>query len=64
MGDWEGDTIVGKGLAWAGTLVDRKSGLLRMRLVPNGEADTMMRAILHARHPRLARRAYPDLKQR
>ena len=36
VGDWEGDTIVGKGLARIVTLVDRKSGLLRMRLVPNG----------------------------
>jgi IS30 family transposase len=37
------------------TLVDRKSGLLRMRLVPNGEADTVMRAIVHALHPLQAR---------
>ena len=50
MGDWEGDTIVGKGLARVVTLVDRKTGLLRMRLVPNGEADTVMRAIVHALH--------------
>jgi IS30 family transposase len=54
-GDWEGDTIVGKGLARVVTLVDRKSGLLRMRLVPNGEADTVMRAIVHALHPQQAR---------
>ncbi len=51
VGDWEGDTIVGKGLARVVTLVDRKSGFLRMRLVPNGEADTVMRAIVHAMHP-------------
>ena len=50
VGDWEGDTIVGKGLARVVTLVDRKTGLLRMRLVPNGEADTVMRAIVHALH--------------
>lgn len=50
VGDWEGDTIVGKGLSRVVTLVDRKSGLLRMRLVPNGEADTVMRAIVHALH--------------
>lgn len=55
VGDWEGDTIVGKGLARVVTLVDRKSGLLRMRLVPNGEADTVMRAIVHALHPLRAR---------
>ena len=55
VGDWEGDTIVGKGLARVVTLVDRKSGLLRMRLVPNGEADTVMRAIVHALHPLQAR---------
>jgi len=55
VGDWEGDTIVGKGLARVVTLVDRKSGLLRMRLVPNGEADTVMRAIIHALHPLRAR---------
>lgn len=41
VGDWEGDTIVGKGLSRVVTLVDRKSGLLRMRRVPNGEAGTV-----------------------
>ena len=51
VGDWEGDTIVGKGLSRVVTLVDRKSGLLRMRRVPNGEADTVMRAVVHALHP-------------
>jgi IS30 family transposase len=55
VGDWEGDTIVGKGLSRVVTLVDRKSGLLRMRRVPNGEADTVMRAIVHALHPLQAR---------
>jgi IS30 family transposase len=50
VGDW-GDTIVGKGLARVVTQVDRKSGLLRMRRVPSGEADTVMRAIVHALHP-------------
>ena len=55
VGDWEGDTIVGKGLARVVTLVDRKSGLLRMRRVPNGEANTVMRAIVHALHPLQAR---------
>lgn len=55
VGDWEGDTIVGNGLARVVTLVDRKSGLLRMRRVPNGQADTVMRAIVHALHPLQAR---------
>lgn len=55
VGDWEGDTIVGRGLARVVTLVERKSGLLRMRRVPNGEADTVMRAIVHALHPLEAR---------
>ena len=55
VGDWEGDTIVGKGLARVVTLVERKTGLLRMRRVPNGEADTVMRAIVHALHPVQAR---------
>ena len=55
MGDWEGDTIVGKGLARVVTLVDQKSGLLRIRRVPNGEAATGMCAIVHALHPLRAR---------
>jgi IS30 family transposase len=50
VGDWEGDTIVGKGLSRIVTLVDRRSGLLRMRHVTNGEADTVMRAVVHALH--------------
>ncbi len=55
VGDWEGDTIVGMGLARVVTLVDRKSGLLRMRRVPNGEAAVVMRAIVHALYPLRAR---------
>jgi IS30 family transposase len=54
-GDGERDTIVGNGLARVVTLVDRKSGLLQMRRVPNGEADTVMRAIVHALQPLQAR---------
>ena len=50
-GDWEGDTIVGKGLCRVTTLVERNSGLLRMRRVANGEATSTMRAILHALYP-------------
>ena len=55
VGDWEGDTIVGKGLARLVTLVDRKSGLARVRKVANGEADTGMRAVLSALYPLRAR---------
>jgi IS30 family transposase len=50
VGDWEGDTIVGQGTARLVTLVERKSGLIRIRRVPNGEAQDC-----HARrHRRLA----------
>lgn len=55
VGDWEGDTIVGKGLARVVTLVERKSGLLRIRRVANGEAASTLQAILHALHPVRAR---------
>lgn len=51
VGDWEGDTIMGKGLARVVTLVDRKSGLLRMCRMLNGKADTVMRAVVYALHP-------------
>ncbi|MGH8126184.1 MAG: IS30 family transposase, partial [Rhodanobacteraceae bacterium] len=34
VGDWEGDTIVGKGPTRVVTLVDRKSGWVRLRKVP------------------------------
>jgi IS30 family transposase len=51
VGDWEGDTIVGKGRCRIVTLVERKSGLLRMRRVASGEATSTMRAILHALYP-------------
>ena len=43
VGDWEGDTIVGKGTARIMTLVERKSGLLRMRRVASGEARPTLR---------------------
>lgn len=55
VGDWEGDTIVGKGSARIVTLVERKSGLLRMRRVASGEADPTRGAILKALHPIKAR---------
>jgi IS30 family transposase len=32
-------------------LVERKSGVLRVRRVPNGEAGTVMRAVAHVMHP-------------
>lgn len=51
VGDWEGDTVVGKGLARIVTLVERKSGYSRLRCVPDGRADTVARAIIHALHP-------------
>ncbi|MGH8116954.1 MAG: IS30 family transposase [Rhodanobacteraceae bacterium] len=44
VGDWEGDTIVGKGLARIVTLVDRKSGFVRLQQVPDGKADTVAAA--------------------
>lgn len=57
VGDWEGDTVVGKGLARLVTLVDRKSGIVRIRRVANGEANTVMRAVVAALHP-LGRRVH------
>lgn len=51
IGDWEGDTIVGKGLTRVLTLVDRKSGLLRLRRVASGGADATMRAVVHTLYP-------------
>lgn len=51
VGDWEGDTIVGQGTARLGTLVERKSGLLRVRRIATGEADPTMRAVIHSLHP-------------
>lgn len=50
-GDWEGDTIVGKGRTRIVTLVERKSGLLRMRRVDSGTAESTRRAILKALLP-------------
>ena len=51
VGDWEGDTIVGKGAARVLTLVERKTGLVRLRRVPNGEARATTLAIAHALYP-------------
>jgi len=55
VGDWEGDTIVGQGTTRLVTLADRKSDLTRIRRVPNGEARTVARAVIHALHPLAAR---------
>ena len=51
VGDWEGDTIVGKGTARIVTLVERKTGLVRLRRVASGGAEPTMRAIVHALYP-------------
>lgn len=55
VGDWEGDTIVGKGLARIVTLVDRKSGWARLRKVANGTAALVAEAVLSVLHPVRAR---------
>ena len=51
IGDWEGDTIVGKGKTRIVTLVERKSGVLRMRRVDSGSAASTRLAILKALLP-------------
>jgi IS30 family transposase len=51
VGDWEGDTIVGKGTARIVTLVDRKSGWTRLRKVSEGTATTVAAAVLSILHP-------------
>lgn len=55
VGDWEGDTIVGKGTARIVTLVDRKSGWARLRKVPDGTATAVAEAVLGILHPVRAR---------
>lgn len=55
VGDWEGDTIVGQGTARLVTLVERKSGLLRVRRIATGEADPTMRAVIQSLHALAAR---------
>jgi IS30 family transposase len=40
IGDWEGDTIVGRDRARLLVHVDRKSRFIVARLMPNGQADT------------------------
>lgn len=48
--DQEGHTIEGKRLTRIVTLVERKSGLLRVVPVRDGEVDTVMRAVIHILH--------------
>lgn len=55
VGDFEGDTIVGKGPARLVTLVDRKSGWTRLRKVPDGTAIAVAEAVLSVLHPVRAR---------
>lgn len=55
VGDFEGDTIVGKGTARIVTLVDRKSGWVRLRKVPDGTATAVAHAVLSVLHPVRAR---------
>lgn len=55
VGDWEGDTIVGKATARIVTLVDRKSGWIRLRKVPDGTATAVAEAVLSVLHPVRAR---------
>lgn len=49
IGDWEGDTICGgKGMGFAVTLVDRKTGFLCGRVIQSKDAATTCQAILDA----------------
>lgn len=46
LGDWEADTIVGKGrTGYIVSLVDRASKYTKLALVPNGCSDTVIKAI-------------------
>ena len=46
LGDFEGDTVLLSGLERLYTLVDRKSGYLILRYIPNGEAETIYQETL------------------
>ncbi|WP_062537005.1 IS30 family transposase [Mizugakiibacter sediminis] len=49
VGDWEGDTVVGQGgPARVLTLVERKTGFVRLRRLSNGTARAVSRAVAHA----------------
>ena len=64
VGDFEGDTIVGKGPARVVPLVDRKSGWVRLSKVPDGTAVVVSEAVLSVQHPVRARVHTPNLGQR
>ncbi|MFZ2236267.1 MAG: IS30 family transposase [Dokdonella sp.] len=51
MGDWEGDTILGQGNTRIVTLVERKTGRVRMRRVDSAEKEPSLRAIVAAFNP-------------
>lgn len=51
LGDWEGDTVVGKGLAALVTLVERKNGIVLLRKVPRATAQLTANAIVDALGP-------------
>ena len=51
VGDWEGDTIVGQGSTRIITLVERKTGLVRLRRVDSDEKEPTLRAIVDALYP-------------
>lgn len=52
IGDWEGDTIVGKDhKGFAVTLVDRKSKLTLIEKVPDKTAETVTKAVIKALKP-------------
>ncbi|MGB4860055.1 MAG: IS30 family transposase [Dokdonella sp.] len=55
VGDWEGDSIVGPGNARIITLVERKTGYVRLHAVADGTAHTALHAIVQALHPLRAR---------
>ena len=51
VGDWEGDSIVGQGNTRIITLVERKTGFVRLRRVANGEAARTIEAVVDALYP-------------
>lgn len=52
IGDWEADTMIGAGHKGAiVTLVERKTGYAKLRLVPNKEAPGVTKAIIKALRP-------------
>lgn len=51
LGDWEGDTVVGKGLAALVTLVERKNGIVLLRKVSRATAELTANAIVSALGP-------------